>query len=71
MSEPLSCWPASMSVRLPFYLFLIFIYSAVLGLRCGMWDLVPPSEIEPRPPVLGGQSLSHWTTREVLCFCCC
>jgi len=28
-----------------------------------MWDLVPG--IEPRPPVLGAQSLSHWTTREV------
>ena len=30
---------------------------------CSMWDLVPG--IEPRPPVLGAQSLSHWTTREV------
>ena len=27
----------------------------------GMWDLVP------WPPVLRGQSLSHWTTREVPC----
>ena len=30
-----------------------------------MWDLVPQPGIEPRPPALGGQSLSHWTTREV------
>ena len=34
-------------------------------LGCGMWDLVPRPEIEPRPPALGAQSLSHWTTREV------
>ena len=29
---------------------------------CGMWDLVPWPGIEPRPPALGAQSLSHWTT---------
>ena len=34
-------------------------------LSCGMWDLVPGSEIELRLPALGVQSLSHWTTREV------
>ena len=27
--------------------------------------LVPPPGIEPLPPVLKGQSLNHWTTREV------
>ena len=31
----------------------------------GVWDLVPRPEIEPRPPVLGVGSLSHWTTKEV------
>ena len=31
----------------------------------GEWDLVPLPGIEPRPPALGVQSLSHWTTREV------
>ena len=31
-----------------------------------MWDLVPWLGIEPRPPTLGAQSLSHWITREVL-----
>ena len=31
---------------------------------CGTWDLVPRPGIEPRPPVLGVQSLNHWTTRE-------
>ena len=30
-----------------------------------MWDLVPWPGIKPRPPVLGAQSLSHWTTREI------
>ena len=30
-----------------------------------MWDLVPRPGIEPGPPALGVQSLSHWTTREV------
>ena len=34
-------------------------------LSCGMWDLVPWPGIEPGPPALGVQSLSHWTTREV------
>ena len=31
-----------------------------------MWDLVPREGIEPRPTALGAQSLSHWTTSEVL-----
>ena len=30
-----------------------------------MWDLVPQPGIKSRPPALGLQSLSHWTTREV------
>ena len=43
---------------------------------CSMWDLVLLPGIEPWPPVLGAQSLSHWTTREVppevsfrICMC--
>ena len=32
---------------------------------CSMRDLVPWPGIEPRPPALGTQSLSHWTTRKV------
>ena len=35
-------------------------------LSCGMWDLVPWPGIEPRPPALGVQSLSHWIARKVL-----
>ena len=35
------------------------------NLSCSLGDLVPWPRIEPRPPALGAQSLSHWTTREV------
>ena len=46
---------------------LIFIYIFVyLSLSCCKWDPVPWPGIEPRPPALGAQSLSHWTSREVL-----
>ena len=34
-------------------------------LRCLMWGLVPWPGSEPRPPALGAQSLSHWSTGEV------
>ena len=34
-------------------------------LNSSMWDLVHLSGMEHRPPLLGMQSLSHWTTREV------
>ena len=34
-------------------------------LSCGVWDLVPWSEMEPGPPALGAWSLNYWTTREV------
>ena len=30
-----------------------------------MWDLAPQPGMEPRPPVLGPRSLSHWASREV------
>ena len=52
---------------LPFNIYLLFVLFilAALGLSCGMWDLVPQPGIEPRPPALGVQSLTHWTTREV------
>ena len=40
------------------------------ALSFGVWDPVPWPGIEPWPPVLGVQSLSHWITREVpgICF---
>ena len=48
-----------------FFLFLTFLYLAVSGLSCCLWNLVPRPEIEPGPPALGVQSLGYWTTREV------
>ena len=39
---------------------------ACRSLMCGMWALVPWPGIEPRPPALEMQSLSYWTTRDVL-----
>ena len=42
------------------------IFNCNLGtLSYGMRDLVPSPRIEPGPPALGAQSLSHWPTREV------
>ena len=31
----------------------------IFDLCCGVWDLVPQTGIEPRPPALGSQSLSY------------
>lgn len=51
-----------------------------MGLHCGMWDLslqtlscktwdsVPQAGIEPQCHILGAQSQSHWTTRQVPSF---
>ena len=56
----------------------VFIYLVVLGLSRSTWNLwffsdmqglVPWPEIKPWSPALGGQSLSHWTTREVPRHC--
>ena len=30
-----------------------------------MWDVVPRQGMEPGPPTLGVQSLSHWTNKEI------
>ena len=50
----------------------LFIYLAAPGLSCGtrdlcchVRDLVPWPGIEPGPPALVAQSLTHWITREV------
>ena len=34
------------------------------SLSCGTWNLVPLPGIEHRPPGVGAQNLSRWTTRE-------
>ena len=50
------------------YLFiqLHWVLVAACGIfSCSTQDLIPPTRIESRTPVLGAQSFSHWTTREV------
>ena len=48
----------------------LFIYTFFLlhHVACGI--LVLQLRMEPRPPALGAQSLSHWTAREVLFLTC-
>ena len=36
----------------------------------GMWDLSSPTRDQTHTPGIGGQSLNHWTTREVLASAC-
>ena len=43
---------------------------AALGVSWGRQDLVPWPGIKPRPPALGAQSLSHWTTWELSRWAC-
>ena len=55
---------------LTIYLFVwphlvLVVVCRFFNLRWGIRDLVPWPGIEPGPPALGTQSLSHWTTREV------
>ena len=58
----------SLSIYLPSSLFikkkifLIFVYLAEPGLSWGMWDLDSWAGAEAKPPALGAQSPSHWTT---------
>ena len=42
-----------------------FIYLAMPGLSCGMWELVAWPGIEPEPSAFRAQNLSRWSTREV------
>ena len=68
--RPLNC-----GELLESYLFIWLpqVFTAACGilvvaceLSFSMWDLVPWPGVEPRVPALGAQSLSHWTSREVL-----
>ena len=63
-------WPLSLSTIL--YWLIFYIYLAVPGpswgtrdLHCGTKTLISWPGIEPGPPALGAQTLSHWTAREV------
>ena len=47
-----------------FVYFILFIY--LFWLHCAACGLsVPRPGIEPTPPAVEGQSLNHWTAREV------
>ena len=46
----------------------VLVSVCILLVVACMWDLVPRPGIEPGPPALGAQSLTHWTTREVPCL---
>ena len=49
-----------------YVIWLHWVSGGIHGLfSCTMWDLVHQPGTEPRPPALGVQSLSHWTTMEV------
>ena len=58
-----------------FWLCRVFIAACLIAAYVGfsvaacMWDLVPQPRIEPGPPALGAQSLTHWTTREAPNIC--
>ena len=58
----LSCGIAGSSI---FVAAFRFFNCDMRTLSCSIWDLVSWSRMEPGPPPLGVQSLSHWTTREV------
>ena len=38
----------------------------MLTLSCGIWDQFSAQGLNPGTPALGTESLSHWTTRQVL-----
>ena len=61
------------SKHLFLFIWLCWFLLATCGIFfcCVMWELVPQPGIEPKPPALGVQSLSHWTTREVPCGLIC
>ena len=37
---------------------VLAVAHGILSLCCGVWDLVPQPEFEPRPPALGAQFLA-------------
>ena len=49
----------------PLCYFLNIILFIFLAVPCGVWDLVPPPGMEPKPPAVEVQHLNHWTSREV------
>ena len=49
-----------------FFLFLKYLFIWLCQMfSYGMQELVPWPGMEPRPPALGAQNLSHWTIRDI------
>ena len=46
------------------FIYLICLAAACRIFSCSMWDPASQPGIEPRPPLLGEWSPSHWPTRE-------
>ena len=64
--KPKNCKSFFFFLNIYLFIWLLLVLVVACGIfSCGMWDLVPWPGIEPGPPALGAQSLSHWTTREV------
>ena len=77
MSQP-QLYEVGVTISFIVFYFKLFIYlhqvlvatcgifsCAMRPLSCAMWGLVPRPGIEPAPPALEAQSLSHWTTGEI------
>ena len=47
------------------FCFLHWESCSIGTLSCGMWDLVPQPECEPKPTALGAWHFSQWSIREV------
>ena len=45
---------------------IVYLFIWLQHLSCVIWDLVSWPGIKPGSPALGAQSLSYWTTREIL-----
>ena len=63
----LCLWPSiSFLKKINLFIWLCQILVAACRVfSCRMWAVVPRPGIEPRPPALGAQNLSHWITKEV------
>ena len=58
-------WVSRSNLGAEYYFLKGFIFWAAPGLSSSMWDAVLSPGLEPQPPALRAQSLSHWATREV------
>ena len=48
------------------FILFIYLFLAVLGLSCSMWDLSSLTRDGTQVPCIGRQILNNWNSREVL-----